>query len=154
MIKPKSKIFTPQGEDKYEGPFFPEMIDELNEIYQSNGRIYFSPKELAIAGEKIHKGYVLWSGIVTEDGYFWHCGLHFETPEGEVLILLPNRKWEDESYGFPPRSIAVHTKGTVGREEINRILTKFKRVLLEEREKKTKAHEIKASRHQSASSFY
>lgn len=108
--------------DGYNGPFFPEAINELNHLYRHNGR--WTGKVLRGTVGKFISGYLrMEPRIKTSDDYYWFWGLDFMVEGGLVRILFP---WSERKIGqefsMPHSSIAVYTQGKASDEAIEHIL--------------------------------
>jgi len=116
----------------YEGPVFPENINELNKaldkLFQSDLRwpsmAWEVLKQIAkpIPGFQDYLGYVR-----TKDGYTWLSELSFwlesKEREREVVILLPLMNDNQMGNGVSlDRSIAAYHTGGVSAEEIETIV--------------------------------
>ena len=113
----------------YEGPFYPEGIDELNHLYRHDG--HWNGKALGRAARLI-PGYVRKeAGVRTSDGYVWFWALEFRNGNGGIIrILCPwSKKRVDQKLSKPDCSIAVYTRGEVGQDEVEHILLMLKRRL-------------------------
>ncbi|MBI4095526.1 MAG: hypothetical protein HY438_01545 [DPANN group archaeon] len=103
----------------YDTQIFPERLDELNRIYSlfgANSGSYSLDRFLA----RIE------SNILTADGYKWHKGLHFTIKKGRIAVLFPWALDFKRRDGLQlDRSIAVFTKGRVGKKDAETLIEKL-----------------------------
>lgn len=60
---------------------------------------------------------------ITEDGYNWFFGLHFERKNGKIEVLFPwTKDFDRNSDTTLDRSIAVYTSGTVDVQDVDQLI--------------------------------
>lgn len=106
----------------YDGPFFPERIDELNDLYGRNAG--WSGEVLKSAARFVAGYQSQTSGTQTDDGYLWFWDIWFKNGESVIRLLFP---WSDariaDERSEPHRSIAVYTKGELEPHAIECIIS-------------------------------
>lgn len=118
----------------FDGPFFPELIGDLNSAFA----------KAQISGERFTLGYVekrsealpFYSRIIfnieaaTTDYYGWFAGIIFKIGRITILIMLPYaHDFEKIDGSLADRSIAVYTQGTPSDEAVDQILRSFLTIL-------------------------
>jgi hypothetical protein len=108
-------------------PIFPNLVDELNVVSSTTK---FNGEILEKVLKHVEGFKELIFGPETSDKHGWWWGAHFQTKGGELIILLPwAHDQEKLDSSLMDRSIAIHTKGKVGKKEIDDIVGEFIGVL-------------------------
>jgi len=113
----------------YEGPFFPDVIDAMNQVYD-NGMPNLAALRAIGEMKAMERGCEVECRTVVTGGYEWFRGLAFVYPDGEVVVLFPCARDATRGDGLGlDRSIAVHTKGNVAPQEVLALLEALKEQL-------------------------
>lgn len=103
----------------YDGPIFPEEINDLNNILKAVLNVTIPAPNLMTLGETI-EGFRKADEPTTEDGYTWFVGLYFKTKKGEIAVLFPN--YDRKQLG---RSTAIYRQGEVNLLEAGVLLERI-----------------------------
>lgn len=118
---------------KWQGPIFPQEVEELNILFNKT----------RVGGERLQELVFAMDNFMgsnlkpkTSDGYEWFWALYFRTENGKVAVLFPWKNDTEEKDGFVlDRSIAVHGQGEKYQYEAIAILERIQLRLFKEREK-------------------
>jgi hypothetical protein len=118
-------------------PFFPQNIDRLQTFYATWIAQTFDSDidgilKAAKASSNTHITFRSTLGVRTEDGYAWLRGVVYLVHRGsgyagQVLLMFPHATDEARNDGtMTDRSIAVYRQGSVGEEEMEAVVDRFR----------------------------
>ncbi|MFA6043027.1 MAG: hypothetical protein WCV85_01905 [Patescibacteria group bacterium] len=108
---------------KFDGPFFPPIIEKFNEKLADPNRALLNQDDLRIRCKRLphYRGTAstimdIPLGLTTSDGYYWFATFWFETGilfwKRTVLVLMPwSQDWDNIDGSQCDRSAAIYTSG-------------------------------------------
>lgn len=110
--------------DGYQGPFFPEAIEELQLVIDNSSSL--NGLSLAVIMQTMPDFISMEHRPTTQDGYRWFWSLRFQQDESIVMVMLPRyQDWSQRDGSQADRSIAVHTTGEYEEEAASSLLERL-----------------------------